>query len=342
MELCSPSLFTPQRVLVAPEIRSWLGDPARRKTAKTTKAGKGEQETSPLVQVINQGLAENVALVMGAWCDRQPKSSLAKAVEEHGSVEWVSVPDPPKPWEDVVVSKDQAEVLRGVLARVSGEVRFDRAAENMLFSRLGFAPRLLAQEARKLVAACVDGVVDEDLVRALSFPRERSLEVVRDAVFERRKAPLLDLMAAAEAGIAVRDWQGRTLDEKGVQPVLFSQVSALFQQLFYLRRVAAAEGLSEEMAPEQCDRRGWYSGRFKSQIALELSKRLQEDAPSPLLREGARNPSPWNLGRLFAGAGRYTDDELAVALSDLGAVETALRGDLGMGALTVWFGLIDR
>lgn len=342
VELCSPSLFAPQRVLVATETRSWLGASAPRGAAKTAAGGNEEVETSPLEQVIDQGLEENVALVMGAWCGRQPVGSLVEAVEKHGSVEWIPIPKAPKPWQDVVVSEEQENVLRGVLAGLSGEVRFERSAERLLFNRLGFAPRLLAQEARKLAAASTEGVVDEDLVRALSFPRERSLEVVRDAVFERRKAPLLDLMAAAEAGVAVRDWQGRTLDEKGVPPVLLSQVSALFQQLFYLRRVAAMEGLSEEMAPANCDRRGWYAGRFKNGIAPRLNEYLKEDAPSPLLREGGRLPTPWNLGRLFAGAGRYTDDELSAALADLGAVEVALRGDLAMEALTVWFGLIDR
>ncbi len=357
VELCSLSLFTPQRVLVVPEVGRWIprstarrkkpGSPAGedRKTDRAPLDTENDDETidlDPLTDVIENGLADNVALVMGALCSGQPKGTLAKAVAAHGLMQWVPVPDSPKPWEDVIVSEAQAEVLRGVLARASAEVRFERSAERLLFNRLGFAPRLLAQEARKLAAACADGVVDEDLVRALSFPRERSLEVVRDAVFERRMAPLLDLMAAAEAGVAVHDWRGRTFDEKGVPPVLFGQVSALFQQLFYLRRVAAVEGLSEEMAPANCDRGGWYAGRFKNGIAPRLNEYLKEDAPSPLLREDGRLPSPWNLGRLFAGAGRYTDDELSAALADLGAVEVALRGDLAMEALTVWFGLIDR
>ena len=71
----------------------------------------------------------------------------------------------------MALSDEQCEVLRGVLAREAGEVRFTPAAERLLFDRLGFAPRLLAQEGRKLAAASAAETVDEDLVCAPSaFP----------------------------------------------------------------------------------------------------------------------------------------------------------------------------
>jgi hypothetical protein len=43
------------------------------------------------------------------------------------------------------------------------------------------------------------------------------------------------------------------------------------------------------------------------------------------------------LGGLFRGAGRYRTSELERVLAELGSVETALRGDLAMEALSVWF-----
>ncbi|MEJ2190364.1 MAG: hypothetical protein P8Y93_13330, partial [Acidobacteriota bacterium] len=163
----------------------------------------------------------------------------------------------------------------------------------------------------------------------------------RDAVFERQKAPLLDLLAAAEAGIPVHDWRGRLLDEKGVPAVLCAQLGSLFQQLYYLRRLVAASGLDGEMSIERCARRGWYAGRFRKDIEPRMRQRLEEDAPSPFLREGGRGPSPWNLGKMFAGAARYSDNELATLVSGFAETEAAQRGNLAMEALTSWLESID-
>ncbi len=142
VELCSPSLFAPQRVLFAPDIRSWLDIPAGRGGGRG-KALKAEIDAEPVVRILNDGLSENTALVMAAVCGEKPKGRLVKTVEEVGALRWISLPPPPKPWEDVALSDEQSEVLRGVLARVAGDVRFTPAAERLLFDRLGFAPRLL-------------------------------------------------------------------------------------------------------------------------------------------------------------------------------------------------------
>jgi hypothetical protein len=301
----------------------------------------GEAGVAPLVAVLEAGIADTLAVVMGGLCTTKPGGTLVQVIEEQGSFEWIPVPEPPKPWEDVVVSEAQAKVLREVLARAADGVPFESAAERLLFDRLGFAPRLLAQEGRKLARAAANTSVDEDLVRALCFPRERSLEVVRDAVFERRKAPLLDLLAAAEAGIPVHDWRGRMLDEKGVAPVLCAQLGSLFQQIFYLRRLAAASDLEGEISIDSCGRRGWYAGRFRKDIEPRLRQLIEKDAPSPFLREGGRGPSPWNLGKMFAGAARYTDHELMALVSGFAETEAAQRGDLAMEALSSWLASID-
>jgi len=333
-ELVSPSLFAAERVLVVGDVCSWLGGapPAGGKAA-----GNAAPDVQPLVHVLGEGLPEGVALVMGAWCGRKPSGDLVGAVERAGSFEWIPLPPPPKPWEDSVLSKEQWGVLEEVLVRAAAGVRFHPAATRLLLERLGFAPRLLVQEVRKLTGAAGGGEVDEELVRRLTFPRERSLEVVRDAILKRELEPLIDLLAAAGSGAPVNDWQGRRLDAGRVGPVLFGQVTNLQLQLLYLRRVARAAGLDADMAPAETARRGWYSQRFKSDLAPDLLARLHQDAPSPLVRPGARPPTPFSLGALFAGAGRYTDDELTVAIADAMKVETGLRRELfPLEALTVW------
>ena len=129
--------------------------------------------------------------------------------------------------------------------------------------------------------------IDEALVRRLTFPRERSLEVVRDAVLDRDLDPLLDLVAAASSGAPVNNWQGQRLEPGGLGPILFAQVTNLEHQMLYLRRVAAGGGLERDMAPDQTSRRGWYAGRFKKDLAPDLLARLKQDAPSPMIRPGS-------------------------------------------------------
>jgi hypothetical protein len=334
MELVSPSLFAAERVLVVPDAREWLGAAAP-PGVKATKAAP--PDLKPLVHVLGEGLPDGMALVMGAWCGRKPTGELVDAVQKTGSFEWIPVPPPPKPWEDAVLSNEQWKVLEAVLLGAAGGVVFNRGATRLLLERLGFAPRLLVAEVKKLAGAAGDGEVDEDLVRRLTFPRERSLEVVRDAVLDRELEPLLDLVAAADSGSPVNDWQGQRLDAGRFGPTLFGQVTNLQLQLLYLRRAAAAAGLENEMDPKQTGRGGWYSQRFKNDIGPDLLARFKSDAPSPMIKPGGKPPTPFSLGALFAGAGRYTDAELTAALTEASKVETGIRQEpFPLESLTVW------
>jgi hypothetical protein len=331
VELRSPSLFSPTRVLVVSDVRTWLGASA----PPGAPPGEAAGEVEPLVAVLSEALPDGVALVMGAWCGRKPKGKLVEAVTASGRFEWIPVPDPPKPWEDVLLSDQQRSLLENLLAKVAGEVRFTPDAQQLLLERLGFAPRLLVQEAGKLVAAASQtGEVDEQLVRELTLPRERSLEVVRDAVLQRNATALLDLVSAAGAGVPVRDWKGQRLDPSGLAVVLYAQVFNLLLQLLYLRRIAVAEGIEEELDPARTGDRGWHRRRFKSGLAPVVMRRLEQD-PSPVAR-GGKLPSPWTVGQLFAGAGRYREEELVAALAGGGAVEVGLRGPLALEALSAW------
>jgi hypothetical protein len=330
VELCSPSLFAPQRVLVVPEIGRWLEGSAG------SRSENDDLDLSPLIQVLGEGLADGMALVMGACCHSKPKGAFVDAVEGNGIFQWQPVPKPPKPWEDTVLSKEQKAVLRTLLSRVSGTVRFTPEAVDLLLERLGFAPRLLVQEGRKLAAANVEGVVDEGLVQALCFPRERSLDVVWEAVHQRRAKPILDIMASAEAGIPVRDRQGRTVTGQSAPYILFGQISSILQNLLYLRRLAARHGLLEEMATERTDESSWYPRTFKKGLGPKLVQLIEDESPSPMRKRGGKAPTLFALGNAVQGAGRYSDQDLIRALAEVGKVETALRGDMPAEALSVW------
>jgi hypothetical protein len=334
MELVSPSLFAAERVLVVEDARTWVGGaaPAGLKVSKTDPP-----DPEPLIHVLDEGVPEGVALVMGAWCGRKPGGKLVEAIERAGRFDWIPLPAAPKPWDDVVISSEQRQVLEAVLRRAAGGVDFTPSATGLLLERLGFAPRLLVQEVHKLTGAAGDGPVHEDLVRRLTFPRERSLEVVRDSVLKRELEPLLDLVAAAGSGAPINDWRGQRMDPEGFAPTIVSQVANLQLQLLYLRRVAEGAGLAREMAPEQTGREKWYPRFFKDRIAPDLIKKLKEDAPSPVIRQGTKAPTPFSLGGLFKGAGRYSTDELVAAVADAGKVEARIRQkEIVYETLTVW------
>jgi len=337
VELRSRSLFAAARVLVVSEMRQWLDTTAPQGALGGPEAGDAESLVAPLVSVLSSGVPEGTALIMGAWCGRQPKGPLVEAVAAAGLYRWVPLPERPKPWEDVPLSQDQWRVLAGLLAREAGATRCEKGAERLLLERLGFEPRRLVQEARKLASAAgTDGVVDEELVRRLVLPKERSLELVRDGVLGRNPRPLLELIAAAADGVSVNDWQGRPMAPDRFASALYGQVANLLGQMLYLRRVADAAGLARELSPKRTAGEGWYRQVFSTRLASALAEQLEADEPHPLLDRKGKAPSRWNLGELFRGAAAFSDDELVAALAAAGEVELALRGDLGLEALTVW------
>jgi len=334
LEVRTPSLFSPQRVLVVPDIRPWLDAPAPAAAGGRSAA----VDVASLLDALEGGLPDDLALVLGAWCGGRPKGKLVKLIESHGEMRWIALPPPPKPWEDVELSTEQREVLRGVVRRAAPGVRLSRPAADLLLERLGFAPRLLAQEVRKLVTSAGKGAtIEEELVRELIFPRERSLEVVRDAVLARQGGALLDLVAAAAAGIPISDWQGRRLDPLSVPAVLLSQVANLVEQMLYLRLLSARDGTLGQMQPRATAARGWYGRVFKDGLAPRLLQEIADDPGSPF---GKRSSSlrPWSLGQLFSGAGRYRDGELMAALAGAGRAEASTRGSMSLAALSAWLG----
>ncbi len=327
VELRSPSLFAPRRLFVMRDARALVPVKAH----PEAPAGAPARDAAPLADLVREGLPEGIGLLLGVWSVERPaKGPLVDALGPEG-VQWISLPPPPKPWDDVALSPEQVAVLRRVVDRAAPGVRFAPAAERLLLDRLGFAPRALAQEAAKLAVAAAGQTVDEALVRRLVLPREHSLEVVREAVLTRRHRPVAELVAAAEAGLPIRNWQGKRVEERAFPLVVAGQVASLLTQLLYLRGQAAAAGFAGELDPRRTGQPRWYPQHFKRRLADPLVDRVKNDPLSPL-----RRPTPWKLGELFAAAARYSDAELATALAGAGEVEAATRGPLALEAVVAW------
>lgn len=329
-ELLSPSLFEPTRVLVIEDARAWV-----KTSAPGGAVGKLRTvDPAPLVDTLRAGLPEGLGLVIGVWCGSRPTGPLVDVVCEAGEMQWIPLPPPPKPWEDVNLSAEQVSVLKGVLQRAAPAVEMLPEAENLLLERLGFAPRRLVQEVRKLAAACGGEPIDEELVRRLTFPRTRSLEQLQEAVLGRRVEPFVDLMRAASEGVPVADWRGQRLESSGLQFAALGQGVSLAAQMLYLLELAREHGLDAELDPEQVHARWWYSKRFKNDLGPRLAEAIAADPATPW--SGRKPPSVWKLGQLIEGAVRYRPDELARMLAAAGAVEANLRRPLAEEAVSSW------
>lgn len=346
VELNSPSLFNPERVLLVPDVSRWVIAPTSREgppipSRKDAKAV--DALVQPLVTMLEAGIPDGVALVMGVWCGAKPTGSLVTAVETSGHLEWIATPEPPKPWEDCAVSDAQKAVLRRLMVRAAPAARFAPAAETLLFERLGFAPRRLVQETGKLaVAAGRDGLIDEALVRRLVLPREGSLEVLQDAILSRDTRAAGAFFDEARRGLPIRDWSGGYIDERGLGIRVFNLAVDAFTRMLYLRGAALEIGAEDELDPRNNSARAWYSRTFKPRLGPKLKSHIEADPGAPF-RGGAKGaakpkvPSPWALQRLFRGASLYSDDDLIRCLTEAGQIERRLRRPgASMEALPAW------
>ena len=344
VELNSPSLFNPERVLLVPDVSRWVvaaTSPGGPKIPSKKDSKAVDALVRPLIDILEGGMPESVVLVMGVWCGAKPAGSLVTAVEAGGKLEWVPTPEPPKPWEDAAVSDAQKAVLRRLMSRAAPAARFAPAAEKLLFERLGFAPRLLIQETSKLaVAAGPDTVIDEKLVRRLVLPREGSLEVLQDALLGRDCRAAGAFLDEARRGLPIRDWSGGHIDERGLGIRVFNLSVDTFTRMLYLRGVARFIGAEDELDPQKNSARMWYSRTFKSRLGPKLKSHIESDPGAPFrggAKKAAKAPSPWALQRLFRGASLYSDEDLIQSLIDAGQIERRLRRPGNpMEALPAW------
>ncbi len=329
-ELLSPSLFEPQRVFVVEDARAWV-----KTSAPAGAVGKlPAADPAPLVETLRSGLPAGVGLVLGVWCGSRPTGPLVDVIRERGEAQWIPLPPPPKPWEEVSLSAEQVAVLRRILRQVVPGVEILPTAETILLERLGFAPRRLAQEARKLAAACGGNPIDQELVRRMTFPKERSLEQLQEAVFGRQVGPFVDLMRAASEGVPVSDWRGQRLEPKALQFVALGQGVSLATQMLYLLELGRELGLGSQLCGERVHIRGWYSKEFKNDLGPRLQEAIAADEAAPW--SGRKPPSAWRLKQLVEGAVRYQPEELAQTLATAGTVEEQLRGPMAEEAVSSW------
>jgi len=331
VEINSPSLFSPERILLVPDIHAWIDAPAAR---DAPKAG-GKVDLRPLLDALTTELSEGLAVVCGAWCGGKPKGELVELIGKMGEFRWIGLPEAPKPWEDAVLSAAQMEVLRDVIRQEAPRARIGSAAERLLCERLGFAPRRLAAEVRKLHAASGGKSISEALVRRLVLPSETSVDLFQDCLLNRDSRALAAFLDLLRRDIPVRDWSGERLGRNAAFP-LFNTAASAFLKMLYLREAAKKIGAESELSPKKTSSRGWYQQVFKNKLARGLIEQIKNDPGAPF-RKTSKGPSPWTLHLLFRGAGRYPEKVLLQAVIESASVDLELRNsEDSLGALSAW------
>lgn len=336
-ELCSPSLFSPQRLMVIPDMHAWIDTT----TPRGAPVIKEDIDITAVLTTLESGIPDDMGLVLGAWCGRKPKGTLVDLVAKQGHFQWLPAPPPPKPWEDIVLSREQIQVLRRILRDAIGENPIDGKAEKLLIERLGFKPRMLAQEVAKLATAAGGKIIDEDLVRSLMLTRERSIEVVREGLLKADFKVIFDLLAASSAGHPIIDYSGKTLDQSGVTPIVLGTIFNVLHQFLFLRRVAVACGFEKDLVAQRGRKGNWNMARAKKTIIPAIEKRMRDDMPYPKSKKG-KVPTSWSLGQLLAGANLYSEEQLIRALGEFGELEAHSRGKMAQDNISAWLSNLAR
>lgn len=320
LEINSPSLFSSERVLLLNQVQHWVDAPPAPDAPKI----KGQFDLTPLLDALQEDLPEGLGVVLGAWCGGQPKGELVNVIQQRGEFRWIPLPEAPKPWEPSGLSSAQREALRSIIKRAAPSARIAPAAETLLGDRLGFAPRRLAAEVRKLEAASGGELISEDLVRRLVLPRDGSIEVFQDCLLARNIQGMAAFLDEARRGIPIRDYSGERLGGRSLGIRLFNTAAETFLRMLYLRELASILRAESELNPTKNKARNWYGRVFKPRLGPALVSKILQDDSAPFKRR-AKGPSLWSLHLLFRGAGNYEPKQLKTAVMESGPIELALR-----------------
>lgn len=297
-ELSSASLFAPERLVVVRDASAVLEGKDRGGTA-----------AEALVAFLGSSWDRHTSLLLCAPAKSEPRGPLADYVRSHGTLTWMPLPAPPKPWEDVRLSPEQRRTLKTLLQRTVPAILSHRAVVAVLLDHLGFKPRKLVQTAERLLLA---GQLDAEQVRAELGPAEHSIDEMEKALLDRDGPRMARFLAALSCGGELVNWRGERIAPGGVAPVLSQWLNRLLRSALAMREHARAGGVAEELDGQRCAEPRWYSAVFQKRIHPLLEREIASRSDSELAEA-----SVWQRHRVFRLAARYSDAQLRCALATL-------------------------
>jgi hypothetical protein len=296
-ELATPSLFAPDRLLVVPDGSDLF-------------SGKKESaDAAELAAALRTLPLAGVGLIVAAVSESEPAGQLPEVFARRGEVRFLPVPPAPKPWEQARVTPAQRVVLERVIGRVAPDALANAEAVEALCERYGFAPRELAQAARRLVLV---GEITAGAVRDQAGIGDCSLRDLEEALIRRDAAAATGVFATLHMGGSLLDWWDKPVDADRVGRVLSGSLARALRTALAVRAHARHAGLETELDPRRCAAPGWYPRVFKNGLFPKLSKDVETMPDSPV-----GGLSAWTLHRSFRLAAAYGDRELLEALGAL-------------------------
>lgn len=294
-ELETPSLFAGERLFLLPHAESTLALPPRAVEA--------------LVAVLKAPPPGVLWVGLFAELPEPPKGPLAEGFAGLAEMEHLSLPPPPKPWEEVRLSQEQKKLLRQLLAEEVPEVLAHEDVLDVLFETHGFSPRQLVQAARDLVASqelspeAARRTAGREAVAAGEL--ERALEGGDWA----RVALCLGQLAE---GAVLETFRGELASGRRAADLAAGFLSRACLAALTVRLLAERAGLARELDRTRVEQPSWYPREFKPRIYPRLVAAAEE---MPEL--GLAERSPWSLQASFRLAARFTAPRLARAVADL-------------------------
>jgi hypothetical protein len=312
-ELASPSLFSPERLIVVSDASPYISGRDKDNEALASSLG-----SLPL---------GDVTLLLAAVVGSSPGGAVAEAAGRRGELRFLALPEAPKPWDEARVSRPQRRLLANVVARVAPDLATNEEVVDALCEVYGFRPRELAQAATRLALA---GGASEAAVRAQAGAGECSIREIEEALLGRDAARFARFVGTLTAGGTLTDWRGEAVAPERFGRTLAGAVGRLLRQALAVRGHAARAGLGAELQPKRCAARDWYPKTFKPGLFPRLEEDIEATPASPLA-----GMSPWQLHRAFRLAARYTEEELIEALGrSAGSAAEAGRGPEVLAAVS--------
>lgn len=294
-ELQTPSLFANERLFLVPHAETYFALPPKASgvllaTLKTPPAG-----------VLWVGLF--------AELPEAPAGPLAEGLALLGELEHLSLPPPPKPWEDVRLSQEQKALLRELLAEEAPEILAHQDVLDVLLETHGFSPRQLVQAARDLLAS---QDLSPEAARRTSGREILAASELEKALQSGDWPQVAYYLAQLAEGAVLTTFRGNEASGRKAADLAAGLCTRACLAALVVRLLAEKAGLAKELDPTRVSQASWYPREFKPRIYPRL---LAVACDMPELGLGER--SPWSLQASFRLAARFSSTKLAATVADL-------------------------
>lgn len=288
-EVQTPSLFASERLLLVPEAGTYLNSGA------------------PGLERLPESAAAPVWVGLFALRDDPPGSNWA-------SLPWVEarhlpLPPPPKPWEEVLLSREQRQLLLQVLAEDAPEILPHSEVVEALLDAHGFSPRQLVQAARGLLAS---GELTAQQARHTAGRESLPASQLDRALQAGDGLALASSLAKLAWGASLEDFRGELASGRRAAELVGGVLARACWLALAVRLMAEEAGLAQELAPKKVAEPSWYPRVFKPRLYPALIK-AAEGRPEMGLAER----SAWALQAAFRVAARFPAQTLVAALAAL-------------------------